>query len=148
MKRYFLQKNHRFFKWYCRNGLNVPCVLLDALDQVEYFVRSPFDDDIEEYTVMSINHFGETADSWYNVIVVLKAIDKEGRASYNWHSFHFRFNNICLNGERPKVDALAFNYNHEYWGDTSLNDGSSPGDICTAWDMMKAVNKYFNHINW
>lgn len=148
MKRYFLKSTNRFFKWYCKNGVNVPCVVLDALNEAEFLVRNPYDDDLEEYTIMEVNKAGNSEDGWWNVVIAFKATDTEGRACYNRHSFHMRFNNVCLNGKRPQLKDIAYDWNHEWWGDTSLNDGSSPGDICTAFEMMKAVNKYFNHINW
>lgn len=141
MKRNFIINMHRYFDWYAKEGVDVSNALFQTIDQAEYYVRNAYDTDREQYTIMEHTE----ANGWHHIVIAFKCIDDAGDVSYNKHSFHVRFKKY---NRVPQVEAIAFSWNNEYWGDTSWNEGSSKDDLDTAWEMLSHINKYFNHSEW
>lgn len=143
MKRNFIINTHKYFNWFIKDGVDIPNKLFQAIDEAEYRIRTAYDTDIEEYTIVSHTQYG---DDWHHVVIAFKNIEDDGDVSYVKHTFRIRFRKYS---KVPQIDALSFTWGDYAWGDTLPETSfSSSDDKQTAWDMLNAINKYFNHSMW
>ena len=144
--RNFILNTHKYFNWFAKDGVELPNKVFQAIDEAEYSIRGTYDDDVEEYTIMSHKQYGDDGNDWHYVVIAFKNIESDGEISYYKHTFHLRFSK---HHKVPQVDALSFTWGNEYWGDTLPGtSSSSEEEKQTAWEIMSAINKYFRHSHW
>ena len=142
MKRTFVFNDHRYINWYAKKGINLPNKVWQAINEAEYCTRSAYDTDKEEHTVV----FHVQTDNWHTVVIASKYIETDGTVSYVRHKYCMRFNSSST---IPQIEAFSYVWGNDYWGDTLPDFScSSDDDRNTAWEIMKAVNKYFRHSDW